>query len=343
MAYQGVFEDFANLCLRRATARMPVFALSFEFDMRLAGVTHGEARSDVEKTVAAIVEGVRRFDYDWAMVFPDDYIEFEPLGIRTRQDDGLPAMPSEYLSMTPETVRGFRLPDPHSEGRLPTHLEMIRRLRAALGDSVCVAGRIAAPFSSMALVYGIESTMLSLADHEDLVRANAAFFVEHQIAFGKAQIEAGADTIWLGDCVAAAPFLSPSDYASFAMEPAARVAAALTDAGAVVIYHAAETSLDHLKFEAKLPAGAVNVGEGADIAHVRGELGPGMCLMGNFDPLLLRDGDPHQVKEATERMIRRNRAAGGYVFCTGESIMENSPIENVEAMMEAARSLACES
>jgi hypothetical protein len=94
--------------------------------------------------------------------------------------------------------------------RLPIHLEMIRRVRAALNDTVCVTGRIAAPFSALGLIYGIETLMMHLIDGPDLLRDNLKFFIDHQIAFGKAQLEAGAHALWLGDCVASSKFLSPT-------------------------------------------------------------------------------------------------------------------------------------
>ena len=318
---------------------MPVFALGLEFDMRMGGVTYGESRTDVDKTVRCTVEAVQRFGYDWAVVFPDDYIEFEPLGLRMRQDEDLPAMPAEYLPMDRETLRRFRIPDAAKEMRLPVHLEMIRQLKRELGDTVCVMGRVAAPFSTLSLIYGIEAVLINMLEDPDLLGDNTKFFTDHQVAFGKAQIDAGADLLWLGDCVAASNFIRAEHFSEFAFEPAAAVAEALSEAGGEIIYHAAETSLAHLKLETELPVSAVNVGEGVSIAKVKRDLGVKKCLMGNFDPLILRDGTPQEVAEATEKMIRENLPGGGYVFDTGEGVMANTPADNVAAMMTAARNL----
>jgi len=128
-------------------------------------------------------------------------------------------------------------------------------------------------------------------------------------------------------------------FSEFAFKPAAAVAEALSKAGGMIIYHAAETSLGHLKLELELPVSAVNVGEGVSIAQIKRELAPGKCLMGNFDPSILRDGTLQEVAEATERMIRENMPGGGYVFDTGEGVMANTPADNVTAMMTAARNL----
>jgi uroporphyrinogen-III decarboxylase len=61
--------------------------------------------------------------------------------------------------------------------------------------------------------------------------------------------------------------------------------------------------------------------------------------MGNFDPLILRDGTPQQVAESAGRMIRENRSQAGYIFNTDEGIMANSPVENVEVLMRTAKAI----
>lgn len=60
----------------------------------------------------------------------------------------------------------------------------------------------------------------------------------------------------------------------------------------------------------------------------------------HFDPILLRDGTPEQVATATVAMIRENAGQAGYIFNTGEGVMANSPVANVEAMMRTARAMA---
>ena len=340
MAYPGVVDDFRKCCELQTPSRMPIFALGLEFDMHVSGVTQREARLDIDKTVQGLVDTIHRSDYDWAMVFPDDYIEFEPLGLEMSDDEDRPTMPTQYLPMNRDTLNRFRIPNASKEMRLPIHLEMIRRVKEELGDTVCVVGRIAAPFSTLGLIYGIDPFLIALLEDPDLVRDNMAFFIDHQTAFGIAQLQAGADVLWLGDCVAASNFLRVEHYADFAFEPACEVANALVKENGLVIYHSAETSVPHLGWQVQMPASAVNLGEGPSVDEVRRELGPRKCLMGNFDPKPLRDADPQKVAEAAAAMVRENLPGGGYVFNTGEGVMETTPGENVEAMLKAARETA---
>ena len=342
MAYPGVVADFRACCELRPPQRLPVFALGLEFSAEAVGLTCAESRTDVGKMVRCQVESVRRFDFDLVEVFPDDYIEFEPLGLRMSTDPERPTMPLEYLPMEAAVLRRFRLPDPQREMRLPVHLEMLRQCKAALGDRACVLGRIAAPFSALGLVYGIDTLLVAMLTEPNLVRDHLRFFVEHQIHFGRAQLEAGADLLWLGDCVADSKFLSPAHYAEFAFPAAAEVGEALTRAGGLVVYHTCETSLPHLAQQVQLPVSAVNVGEGADLATLKAALGGRKCLTGNLDPMLLRDGTPEAVAQATRDLVRRAAPGGGYVFNTGEGIMRPSPAANVLAMMRAARAAGAE-
>ena len=103
------------------------------------------------------------------------------------------------------------------------------------------------------------------------------------------------------------------------------------------MYHSGETSLPHLQCQVQLPGCAINVGEGVSIADVQRALGRPKCLLGNFDPILLRDGTPEQIAEEAGRMVRANLSGGHYVFNTGEGVMYTTPEANVEAMMRAAR------
>jgi uroporphyrinogen decarboxylase len=250
MAYADVRQDFLACSQGRTPSRMPLFAFTSEFHQHQAGVTCREARLDVAKAVACQVEGVRKYDEDWAVIFPDDYIEFEPLGMPMRDSEHHPTMPVAYLPFNRETLARFRIPNAKREMRLPIHLEMLRRLKDRLGDSVLVMGRIAAPFSAIALVYGIEELMVGMITQPELLRDNLKFFIDHQIAFGKAQLEAGADLLWLGDCCASSKFCSLDRCCEFAFEAAAEVSAPLRASGGLMIYHTGDASPRYLAREA---------------------------------------------------------------------------------------------
>lgn len=66
-------------------------------------------------------------------------------------------------------------------------------------------------------------------------------------------------------------------------------------------------------------------------------MGGKVVLLGNVSPLLIATGTPEQVKEATRRVIEKLAPKGGLIIQDGNNIAPESPIENINAMMQAAQ------
>jgi uroporphyrinogen decarboxylase len=337
MAYPGVLDDLRTCARRRKPSRVPVFVLGEEFDVEQYGVDYREYIVSAERMVECQVQAVQRFDYDWILLHPDDYIEFEPLGVQTTAAERIPPAAVSHVPATREALRALQLPDPTRDGRMPIHLEALSGIKSAFGDSLCVAGRVAAPFSSVGLLCGVQESLFLLRDDPDLFRDMMEFCGELTMVWAVAQIEAGADAIWLGDCVASSGFLSPQHYADFAVEPAKWVSDAMRADGAVVIYHAGEDSLAHLTVAAP-HFEIINVGEGADLAQVKAAIGHQVCLSGNADPIkLMNCSGLSQVEAETQRIVEAGKPGGGYLFNTGEGIPRQTRPEVVQAMVQTAQ------
>jgi len=318
--------------------KVPVFALGGLFNVRMCGISYSEYTHGLEKMVKCEIEAVKRFDYDWVYLNPDDYVEFEPLGIETKGEDNVPRTASEYLPASWTTLEKLGLPNPYADGRMPSFLRALTRIKNELGDSICLTGRVAAPFSSVALLYGIKAAMVLLFRNRELFRETADYFVQLQIEWGKAQIQAGSDAIWLGDCVASSKFISPSQYAQFAAGPALKVSDALKKEGAYVFYHACEDSLPHLELMADLHPSALSIGGGIDIEKAKETVGKRICLLGNIDPIdVLQFGNAEMVERETRRIMEIGKKNGGYIFNSEEGFPYDVPERNVMVMMQTAK------
>jgi uroporphyrinogen decarboxylase len=202
---------------------------------------------------------------------------------------------------------------------------------------VCVAGRVAAPFSSVALLCGMTEALMLMVDDPVLHRDFQEYFIELMTMWGTAQIRAGADAIWLGDCVASSGFLSPRHFADIALEPAKRVSDALRAAGGIVIYHGGEPSLAHLELAAD-HFQIINVGERADLGQVKQAIGSRVCLSGNADPIALMNCDDlEEVEARVGAIVEAGKPGGGYIFNTGEGIPRQTKPEVVSRMLETVR------
>ena len=72
-------------------------------------------------------------------------------------------------------------------------LEAIRLLRKRLGDEVAIVGKVFGPWTLGYHVFGVEEFLINTLLEPDVVKRAMATLKEVTVAFGQAQIEAGAD------------------------------------------------------------------------------------------------------------------------------------------------------
>ncbi|HBR19432.1 MAG: hypothetical protein A2Y13_04410 [Planctomycetes bacterium GWC2_45_44] len=340
MAYKEVIEDIRTCVNLGIPKRIPVFGIGIPFNIKMAGVTHRQYTNDIDVMVKTEVGSVRKYDYDWATPFSDDFIEIEPLGVETTDDENVPIAGSKYLLPTWETVKKLKIPDCRKDGRMSKLLEVQSKIKKILGDTVCQIGHVASPFSAASLIFGVEETLMLIHSDPDLLKKTIEFCIELESQWGKAQIEAGADAIWLGDCVASSSFISPQQYTEFAADAASKVCKALKKENGFVFYHSNEHSLEHLKIQADLSFSTINIGEDIDIAKVKEAIGKKVCIMGNIDPIkILWQGKPEDVERETRRIIDTAGKSGGFIFNSGEGIVAETPEINLKTMIQTVKRL----
>jgi len=342
MAHQGVMDDVRACVALKKPRQIPVFADSEEFDVKWYGkYTYDEVIQSADKLVEVWSAAIREFNYDWAWLQIDDCIEFEVLGVGCVGEGNILRATHDYLPATRETVKSLRLPDPARDGRMPIKLEALRRLKAEFGDTVCVVGSNAAPYSSAGLLFGLETPMLLMYEDPGLLRDTMDFFVELQSRWAVAQIRAGADAIWLGDCNAFSGMLSPAHYKDFAAEPCRKVIQAIQQAGGIVFLHNSEISIPHIELECQLKPDVVSVGPAADLKAFFDVARGKNCITGNVDPIeILMKGTPEQVEKEVERIMAIGMRCTGFMLNSGEMVPRDVPVENMHAMMRKGHELA---
>lgn len=338
MAYKGVIDDVRKCIKLQKPSRVPVFALSEEFDVRTAGKLYSNYNSNSKVMAQCQINAIKRFDYDWAWLQVDDCIEFEVLGVGVKGEGNILPATCEYLPATYEPLNHLNMPNPKKDGRMPVLLDAIKRIKDEFGDTVCVTGRTAAPFSSVTLLYGMTETLMLLYDNPALVKDTVKFFTDLQIMWGCAQIEAGADALWFGDCNASGHLISVEDYMEFAFEGVKKCVQAYDSVGGFSFYHASEHKPEHMKVQANTGISAISVGPGVDMQAVKEAVGARVCIMGNVDPIrVLLQSNPEDVYTESKRIMEIGKQNGGYLFNSGEMIPRDVPEENMKAFIRAGK------
>ncbi len=336
MAYQGIIDDLKKCVALEKPSRIPCFPLGIDFDVWQAGVSHREYRNNPGTMIKTGINVVEKFDYDWFILFPDDLVEWEYTGIEVTDDEIVPPAVLKYLNPSRSMLNRLQVPEPEKFGRMPRYLEGLRGLKRHFGDSICLAGRIAAPFSGVALLIGIEAMLMMMLEDPGLLHDWMKYVTKCNRIWAQAQIEAGADALWLGDCLATSNFISVDDFINIAAPHANENAQIISAYDAFSFYHGSESSLEHLQAAIKyVDASAINLGEKINVGEIAGLTGNAKCLMGNIDPLsVLENGSRENVIRETERIVKSGMEEGGYIFCTAEGIAHDTPPENVKACVE---------
>ncbi len=75
----------------------------------------------------------------------------------------------------------------------------------------------------------------------------------------------------------------------------------------------------------------------SDMAHAKKVLGKDCCISGNVPASLIHAGTPAEVKAYCRKLIETCAPGGGYILAAGNNDVEGAKLENLEAMVEAAR------
>jgi uroporphyrinogen decarboxylase len=74
-----------------------------------------------------------------------------------------------------------------------------------------------------------------------------------------------------------------------------------------------------------------------DLEHIAEVMGGRAVLIGNVNPMLIRSGTPDQVRDATRTVIEKLAHYKGLIIQDGNNIPPDAPLENINAMMQAAQ------
>ena len=151
-----------------------------------------------------------------------------------------------------------------------------------------------------------------------------------------AKIDAGVDAVQLFESSAAS--LDTAAYRAWALPYQQIIFDRLRDSGVPTVLFAKGTAPELL---AESKATVISIGSDQSIIDARRAMPTG-GVQGNLDNHLLRDGTPGDVRRTAERCIAYG-GHRGHVLNLGHGVIKDTPVENVQAVIDAAHSYVVES
>lgn len=328
------YERFLNRLQGKPVDRPPNFDIMMQFAVHYVGQPLRPYYHDYRRLVEANMAVLEAFDLDLVQAISDPYRETDDFGAQIEYpEDDLP-MSLIPLLADPADLATLKSPDPYTGKRMSDRLEAIRLFREKVGGTVPIMGWVEGGLALAADLRGISSLMMDLYQRPEWVLELLEQCVEVQMAFAKAQVEAGADIIGLGDAVASQ--IKPAMYRQFAQPYEQRIFKGVHEAGGIGRLHICGNTSRILSDMAESGADIVDVDWMVDIDQATTAFAGKVVFLGNFDPVaVMLQGSPEEVYAAvTDCLVRGGERA---ISGAGCEIPDGTPHENLRAQARALR------
>lgn len=283
-----------------------------------------EAMSTPEVAAEITLQPLRRFPLDAAIVFSDIMTPLMGMGV------GIEFRPGPKLA--PMTVDEVADLDPLDAATVAFVAETIQRVRSVAEPEVAVIGFAGGPVTLLAyLLEGGGSKhfpRFRTGLHDPRIEEALHVLATSMRTYLKSQIEGGADVVQLFDSWAG--LLSVRTFRRLAV-PSARKALAGLSVPTIYFVPGGSHLLEILN---EVGASGYGVDWRLPLDEAWNRVGRDRVIQGNLDPGVLLSS-PAVVRVEVEQLITEAAGRPGHIFNLGHGILPDTPLENVEAMVES--------
>jgi len=243
-----------------------------------------------------------------------------------------------------DEVQGYPWPDPAW-----MDVAHIRAEAEAYGRQYAILGGDWSPFwHDLIDLLGMETMYLKMYDEPALIDAILAQVVDYYAAVSRNIFDAAAEAIdvfFLGNDFGGqrGPLLSEKMFRRFILPHLRRLVDLGHDYGLKVMLHCCGGFAELIPAMIEIGIDGVHAIQpccrGMDLARLKARFGRRILFNGAIDSQhVLIDGTPAMVREKTRQVLEVMKPGGGYVAgASHDTILEETPLENVLAMFDAIR------
>jgi len=330
---------FERLCVMmdgRASEldRVPNLNILMLFAAKYIDKPFGQFCTDYRVMVEANLRCVEKFGIDILSTMSDPVRETADFGTELIiPEDDLP-YPVQVLLPAIEDVEKLQLFDPWKSVRILDRIHAIRLFKELKGDEYPVLGWVEGPLAEASDLRGINGSLLDIVDEdsEALFHQLMEKCTQEAILCAKAQVEAGAHIIGIGD--AAASLISRNLYKEAVLPYEKRIVDAIKEAGGIARLHICGDVNRILEDIATLELDIIDIDWMVNMKRTV-EIFDGISLVnGNVDPVaIMLNGSVSDVKNAVHQC--RIDSKGKACISAGCEIPKFTPYENLLAFTEA--------
>lgn len=327
-------ERFFAFLDGRSVDRLVSMPITMMFASHHIGKKYGKYALDHKLLAEAQIRTAQDYNFDQVSVISETR-EAPDCGAKVRFFDDQPYAIDESCALLADksTLLKLKSPSPYRGKYMSDRLEGITLLKQKVGNEKVIEGWLEGPCAAAADIRGLQTLMMDFYEDPVFMQDLMEFVLETAISFGKAQIEAGADVIGIGD--AAASLIGPQLYNDLVWSMEKRLIETLQKEGAKIRLHICGDVSSILEPIGKLGCEIIDIDSMVNIAEVRKKIGKQAHLLGGVDPVkVIQNGT---VLEITNMLAKCHSEAGSkFIVGAGCEIPPFTPRENVLAMTKYA-------
>ncbi len=319
--------------------RVPVGLHCYLLACRMHGGRFDEILRSGELQAESQLKAWRTFGHDLIMLENGVCAEAEALGCEIRYTADGPPHVAEPLIKELDDIDKLRLPDPERTFPLNEMLKATRIVKRETGGKVFINGRSdQGPIALALALIGPERflTMLMEPEHRDWCLRLVQFCSRVNVALGEAQLRAGADSSTIG--LAGTSLISPALFDAFELPGARAFCAALRRSGGFAFVHSCGDETILLENLLATGADCLELDPQTDAEKCKRAVKGRASVLGMIDPAQVMSlGTPDTVRNQTREMLTLMGQGGGFIIGPGCALPADTPVANVQALMECAR------
>jgi len=315
--------------------RLPLMPITMMFAADLIGAKYCDYCTDYRVLAESQIRVAEQFGFDYVNTMSDPAREAADCGAAVEVFEHTPvALVEDRALLADKTgLARLKMPDPLGGRRMHNAVKAVAALKEQVGDQLLVEGWIEGPIAEAADLRGINTVMLDFFDDPVFVRDLFEFVVVMELRFAKAQLEAGADLIGVGD--AAASLVGPKIYEEFVWPYEKKLIDGLHAMGARARLHICGNTRFALGRMGRLGCSIVDLDYLSPVREGREKMGPDQIILGNVNPVVvMRNGNPDGV---TATVAACHQEAGPrFIVGPGCEVPRDTSHDNLRAMCSYA-------
>ncbi|MBD3384409.1 uroporphyrinogen decarboxylase [candidate division KSB1 bacterium] len=330
MGLMNSYERYIAVLQGQPVDHIPRTPILMQFAAEFMGSDYASFASDYRTLVQANLECAQTFGMDQVSAISDPFRETHAFGGQiTYRTDAPPSSthPLENIKI----LSTLKQPNPHLAERMLDRIRAIDSYRQLIARQYSILGWVEGPAAEAADLRNSMPFLIDLVEDPLFASDLMDICVDVAIDFAAAQIQAGADTIGIGDAIASQ--VSPTLYEKLILPKEKKLVHAIKQAGAFVKLHICGDITHLLPGIAELNIDILDVDFMVDMRTVRKHIGTKTAISGNLDPVrCIKEGPVTGIREALKQIY--DQVGNPYIVNAGCEIPAGTPPENLRALCE---------